>query len=154
VSGSNWSIDEALGAVRAPTDWRAVSAGVAAEEWADLREWVGWFKDRYRLDHRLVPPCWYLHGALVDLLTALRDHYEHAFGGLQPGPAATEWHRVFVDLEPRVRDWVSRSGCTRDEHREDVSVDWPDDDARWKQHVWQDEQRRAALEQAQPLEES
>ena len=153
MSMSSWSTDELIGALRAPTDWRTVPASIGAEEWADLREWVEWFRDRYRLDYRVVPPCWYLHGALVDLLTALRDHHEYAFSGLQAGPAATEWHRMLLDLEPRLRDWVSRNGCTRDEHREDVTVVWPDDVARWTVYVSEDAQRRAAAEQAQPLDE-
>jgi hypothetical protein len=117
-----------------------------------LREWVEWFKDLYALDHRVVPPCWYLHGALADLLTALRDHHEYAFGELQPANAATEWHRVFRDLEPRLRDWASRTGCTRDQHRPDVSGDWPDDAAAWKRHVDADKERRLVAEQARPLQ--
>jgi hypothetical protein len=143
-----------LGTVGSPTDWRSVAASTAPEGWAELRDWVEWFKDRYALDHRVVPPCWYVHGALVDLLTALRDHHEYAFGELQPATAAAEWQRVFRDLEPRLRDWASRTGCTRDQHRPDLTVDWPDDAARWKAHVVEDEQRRLAAEQAQPLQES
>jgi hypothetical protein len=95
-----------------------------------------------------------LHGVLVDLLIALRDHYEYAFSGLQPGSAATEWQRVFVDPQPRLRDLVSRNGCTRDEHREDVTVVWPGDAARWRPAC---HRRRAApgrVEQAQPLDEA
>src|SRR3954468_14353609 len=135
-------------------DWRHVPSPEAVEAWAELRKWVEWLKDRYVLEHRVVPPCWYLHGALVDLLTALRDHHEYAFGELQPATAAAEWHRVFRDLEPRLRDWASRTGCTRDQHRPDVTVGWPDDAARWKTHVVEDERRRLAAERAQPLQES
>jgi len=152
VSSSSWSTEELLGAIGAPTDWRTVPVDSAAEAWGELREWVEWLKDRYVLDHRVVPPCWYLHGALVDLLTALRDHHEHAFSELQPATAASEWHRVFRDLEPRLRDWASRTGCTRDEHRSDVTAGWPDDDARWRRHVREDEQHRSTAEQAQALE--
>jgi hypothetical protein len=154
VGASDWSVDELLGTARAPFDWRMVAASAGADEWARLREWVEWFKDRYTLDHRVVPPCWYLHGALVDLLTALRDHHEYTFGELQPATSATDWHRVFCDLEPRLRDWVSRTGCTRGQHRPDVTVDWLDDAGRWKAHVVEDEQRRLTAEQAQPLQES
>ncbi|HET6911616.1 MAG TPA: hypothetical protein VFH54_19995 [Mycobacteriales bacterium] len=153
MSSSTWSTEELLGAVGAPTDWRTLPAETAAEAWDELREWVHWFKDRYALDHRVVPPCWYLHGALVDVLTALRDHHAHAFSDVQPATAASEWHRVFRDLEPRLRDWASRTGCTRTEHREDATTQWPDDDTRWRDHLNQDEQQRAAAEQAQALEE-
>jgi hypothetical protein len=105
VIASAWSTEELLGTVGASTDWRRLSASEAVEAWAELRECVVWLKNRYVLDHRVVPPCWYLHGALVDLLTALRDHHDYAFGELQPATAAGEWHRVFRDLEARLRDW-------------------------------------------------
>lgn len=148
----DWSTDEVLRAVGAPTDWRTVSSGAAARTWSELREWVEWFKDRYALDHRVVPPCWYLHPSLVDLLTALRDHHEYTFTELQPATAATEWHQVFRDLEQRLRDWASRTGCTRDEHRPDVTLEWAHDDARWKQHLADDQQHRTATERAQILD--
>src|SRR3954470_18511762 len=154
VSTSTWSTDDLLGTAGSPTNWRHMRSSEAANEWAELRIWVEWFKDRYALNHRVVPPCWYLHGALVDLLTALRDHHEYAFGELQPAIAASEWHRAFRELEPRLRDWASRTGCTRDQHRPDVTVEWPDDSALWKAHVADDEQQRLLAEQAQPLQES
>jgi hypothetical protein len=137
-----------------PRDWRHIPSADGANEWAELRDWVKWLKDRYALDHRVVPPCWYLHGALVDLLTALRDHHEYAFGELQPATAASEWHRAFRELEPRLRDWASRTGCTRDQHRPDVTVEWPDDTGRWSAHVADDERQRLAAEQAQLPQES
>lgn len=153
MSASAWSPDELLATVAAPTDWRKLRASTSRDEWAALREWVTRFKDRYVLDHRVVPPCWYLHGALVDVLSALRDHHEYAFGELQPATAASEWHRVFSELEQRLRDWASRTGCTRDQHRPDVTVDWPDDRSRWGEHLAEDEKRRLAAEQAQRFED-
>lgn len=149
---TTWSPTDLLRAVSAPTDWRAVSDQEAAELWPALRGWVEWFKDRFALDHRVVPPCWYLHGALVDLLTALRDHHEYAFTDVQPATAASEWQRVFRDLEPRLRDWASRTGCTRDVHRPDVTMEWADDTVRWEQHVRGDEQMRRAGQPEQLIE--
>lgn len=150
--GAAWTADDLLEIITAPTDWRNVPAVNAPDEWDELRTWVIWVKDRYLLDHRVIPPCWYLHEPLVDLLTALRDHHRYVFTALQPATAATEWHRVFRDLEPRLRDWVARTGCTRDEHRPEMKVAWPDDATRWQAHVAEDEQRRTAAEQAQPLD--
>jgi hypothetical protein len=139
-----------LGRPTGPVNWLELSADRAAQQWAQLRAWVCWLRTTFAYDHRVVPPCWYLHGAFVDLLTALRDHHEYAFSELQPGTAASEWHRAFRELEPRLRDWASRTGCTRDQHRPDVTVEWPDDTARWKAHVVYDEQQRLAAEQAEP----
>jgi hypothetical protein len=148
----SWSADALLGAIQSPTDWRKIPPAEARPHWQQLREWVEWFKDRYGLDHRVVPPCWYLHGALVDVLTALRDHHQYAFNDLQPATAASDWHRTFRDLEPRIRDWASRTGCNRDEHRSDLAMPGPDDTATWQKHLLDDEHHRRAREQAQDLD--
>jgi hypothetical protein len=126
----------------AALDWRKVPAEDAPQRWAELREWVQWLKDRYSLDHRVVPPCWYLHDGSVDLLTALRDRHraDHDTYAAAAGPA--DWQLAFRMLEQRLRDWASRTGCTRDEHRPDVGIDWPEDDERWTQHIAADIQAR------------
>ena len=136
-----------------PTDWRVVPAVEAHQRWTDLRTWVEWLVRRYALDHRVVPPCWYLHPSLVDVLTALRDHHAYAFDPLQPGSTATEWHRVFADLERRLRDWASRTGCTRDQHRPDVHPAGLDDDQRWAAHLEADESQRIAEQIADGLDD-
>jgi hypothetical protein len=94
---------------------------VAPRLLAELREWVDWLQQRYSLDHRVIPPCWEQHGALVDLLTALRDHHAAAFDPYQAATAATEWHRVFRDVELRLREWASRTACSPFEHRPDAA---------------------------------
>jgi hypothetical protein len=129
------SLDALLKSLRGPLDWRAVTAADSDDAWTELRDWVSWLTDRYVLDHRVIPPCWYRHGAVVDVLTALRDHHRCAFDDLQPPTAAGEWHRVFRDLEPRLRDWAARTGCTTTMHRPDVAVTWPDDRDDWAQHL-------------------
>ena len=96
--------DELIGELAVPTDWRTVPAADSAEQWDLLRRWVVWFKDRYCFDHRVVPPCWYLHPALVDVLTALRDHHAHAHDKSRPLNGPTEWQRGLRDLEPQLRD--------------------------------------------------
>jgi hypothetical protein len=53
--------------------WRDLDDITATEELDRLTEWVGWFTSRYRLDHKLVPPCWHHHGALTEELSALRS---------------------------------------------------------------------------------
>jgi hypothetical protein len=143
---SDW--DALLRELAGPLDWRQVPSADARREWADLRSWVDWFTVRFVLDHRVVPPCWYRHGALVELLTALRDHHRCAFDRLQPPSAATEWHRVLRDLEPRLRDWASRTGCTRDLHRADVTIQRSDDAAPWEAHLAEDRRKRVTAEQA------
>jgi hypothetical protein len=149
---TSWSADALLAGIQSPTDWRRIPPSEVRTAWRDLREWVEWLRDRYTLDYRVVPPCWYRHSALVDVLVALRDHHQYAFSDLQPASAATEWQRVFRDLEPRLREWASRAGCTRDTHRPDITMPCPDDTPVWQQHLADDELRRIARDQAQPLD--
>ena len=118
-----------------PTDWRTLTGEDRTTAWRQLREWVQWFVQRYGLDARLVPPCWYLHPALVDLRSALRDQHRAAHQRLSPGSAPATWQVTFVQLEPRLRDWTARTGCTRDTHREEPAITWPADQARWQQHL-------------------
>jgi hypothetical protein len=103
---------------------------------------VNWLRTRFGLDHRIIPPCWYQHPALIDLLTALRDHHRLAYDPVQPASGATDWHRTFRDLEPRLRDWASRTSCTPDTHRLDQPIPAPDDSVHWEQHQHADIRRR------------
>jgi hypothetical protein len=120
--GAADDLDDLIASLKGPLDWRKVSEEDAPRLWAELREWVKWLRERYSLDHRVVPPCWEKHGALVDLLTALRDHHEGAFDPYQAPTAATEWHRVFRDIELRLREWAGRTSCSPSEHRPNLGV--------------------------------
>ena len=136
-----------------PLDWATVPASEAEHRWRELRDWISWLKDRYALDHRVVPPCWYLHGPLVDLLSALRDHHREHFNRYATPSAAAEWHVAFRNLEPRLREWAARTGCSRELHRPDLIIGWPDDTERWRAHIAADARERLIHEQAQPLDE-
>lgn len=77
----------------------------AAEQWRTLRAWVSWLRTRFAFDHRVIPPCWYRHDALVELLSALHDHWWPAYEPLNSPTAASKWHRVLAQLEPRLREF-------------------------------------------------
>jgi hypothetical protein len=130
--------DAFLGRGSGPTNWRAVPAERAVEQWRLLHRWVCWFRDRFGYDYRVVPPCWYLHPAQVELLSALRDHWLSAYDPLNSPTAASEWHRVLAQLEPRLREWAARTGCTTREHRPDPTASVIDDAARWETHLRED----------------
>lgn len=135
-------VDEELAAMLAaatgPVDWSTAASGDAELLWEQLRKWVEWFRREFAYDHRVVPPCWYLHPALVSVLSALRDHWACAYDPVNTPVGASEWHRVLIQLEPRLRDWASRTGCTAGAHRPDVLATYPDDTATWKAHVSSD----------------
>jgi hypothetical protein len=135
-----------------PVNWRELGPADAEVAWRDLRAWVDWFRTRLGLDHRVVPPCWYHHPALVDLLSAVHDHWREAYQRTSPRSAGADWHRALIGLEQRLRDWAARTGCTPTLHRPDVVAEPADDTDAWQRHVAED---RAARHRtgipAQPL---
>jgi hypothetical protein len=135
-----------LAAPAAPTDWRSLPSGERGQCWRDLRLWVEGLRRELVLDHRVVPPCWYRHAALVSVLSALHDHWRYAYDPLNSLLGPSDWHRTFMQLEQRLRDWSSRTGCTVGVHRPDVVVDYPDDEAEWTSHVASDVAARARAE--------
>ena len=113
-----------LGAIPKPVDWRHLDAHAAADEWAALDEWVRWLVQRYELDGRELPPCWHQHGPLVEELSSLRGAHLVAFDPAQAASAAADWHRTLWDSRIRVRDAVSRSGCTERSHNDVSAPTW------------------------------
>lgn len=141
-------LEEILGAASGPLDWRRVSGADAPAKWQELRDWVDWFRAEFAYDHRVVPPCWYRHMALVHVLSALRDHWLVAYDEMNNAAAASEWHRALIPLEQRLRDWASRTGCTASAHRPDVVASYPDDAEDFKERIELDVAIRRAREDA------
>lgn len=117
-------INQQLAAVPRPLDWSRLAADEAAEQWAALDRWVQRLVTRYALDGREVPPCWYRHGALVEELTGLRGAHQVAWDPTQAASAASDWHRILWDTRVRLRDWLTRTGCTARSHRADTVNEW------------------------------
>jgi len=141
-------LDALLGRATGPVMWDALSGEEAAEQWRAMRAWVLWFRTRFAFDHRVVPLCWYRHDALIELLSALRDHWRVAYDPINSPTGASEWHRALAQLEPRLREWAARTGCTPTEHRPDARQAYSDDDAAWADHLREDLARRAQSERA------
>lgn len=141
-------LEAMLAAASGPLNWHAVKSGDARERWKALRVWVDWFRTEFAFDHRVVPPCWYQHAALVSVLSALRDHWLYAYDPMNTAVAASDWHRALIALEARLRDWASRTGCTGAVHRPDVRADYPNDTSQWQQHVSADIGARQSRERA------
>jgi hypothetical protein len=118
-----------------PVCWRTLPADSAAEEWQTLRDWVGWLVDRYSLDHRVVPPCWYQHGALVEELSALHSLWQACFtrGAAASEPAAFHEH-LALGLA-RLREWSARRACKPGLHRDEQPPLWPDTDPDFHAHL-------------------
>jgi hypothetical protein len=76
-------------------EWHELSPGELVTEWAGLRAWVSWLRDRYELSvEERLPRCWALHPGLIEELWALKAWREEIYGSGQPGmgQAARYWH--------------------------------------------------------------
>lgn len=109
-----------------PYVWAGLSAETAAELWADLTGFVDWLNGRYQLSVlTAVPGCWYLHGAAVEELTALRAAWLAAYTPAAPATAGpSEWHarhlRGFLDRLHGPGGWFT--GCTAGHQQPDPPV--------------------------------
>ena len=138
------ALTELLLRTRGPLDWRTLPAHDAVTVWGELRDWVGWLRAEFGFDHRVVPPCWYRHRALVSVLSALHDHWLAAYDPMSSLAGAGEWHRGLIQLEARLREWASRTGCSLGEHREDIATAYPPDHEAWRAHLAGDMAARQA----------
>lgn len=103
--------------------WRDLDKETAQLELERLSPWVDWLGERYCLDHKTIPPCWGKHGALTEELSALRTLWEVCYLG-DPSPAdPTTFHRELDVALRRLREWASRRGCSRTEHRPEWTAD-------------------------------
>jgi hypothetical protein len=82
------------------------------------------------------------------VLSALRDQWCSAYDPLNMLTAPAAWHVALLQLEPRLREFCARSGCTAAEHRADARAEYPDDDERWTAHLAADAAVRRDRERA------
>jgi hypothetical protein len=139
-------LEALLGAASGPVNWRSVASSAARQRWLELRDWVDWLRVEFGFDHRVVPPCWYRHRAMVSMLSALRDHWVCAYDPVNTPIGASDWHRGLMQLEQRLREWASRTGCTASGHRPDVLAEYADDAETWEAHIADDVSARAERE--------
>jgi hypothetical protein len=125
-----------------PTYWPTVPAWDAPDSWAELRDWVEALVDRFSLDTRAVPPCWFRHNAHVEALSALYDYERESFHPRAAAGGAVDFFRALREIEYRLIDWSSRTQCSVNEHRPDPARSWHTDDADWETFVTADAEAR------------
>ena len=136
-----------------PVHWPSVLPEDAEQAWAGLRAWVEQLVDRYGLDARTVPPCWYRHNGHVEALVALRDAERACYGPGAPPTGGMDWFRALYEIEHRLLEWSARTQCSVHEHRPDPPPGWHTDEVDWDGFVAADvharELRCAAEEHAE-----
>jgi hypothetical protein len=118
-----------------PTHWPSLLPDEARPAWDDLREWVESLVDRFALETRVVPPCWYRHNTLVEALSALRDHERICFAPNASPTAAVDWFRGLREVEHRMSEACARTQCSVNEHRPDPPRAWTTDQGPWQTFV-------------------
>ncbi|MHB8185704.1 MAG: hypothetical protein ACYDDU_06370 [Dermatophilaceae bacterium] len=121
--------------VSGPTHWPSLLPDDARQAWADLRDWVERLVDRFGLETRIVPPCWYRHNTLVEALTALRDHERICFAPNASPTGAVDWFRALREIEHRLTEACARTQCSVNEHRPDPLRTWLTDQDQWRTFV-------------------
>ncbi len=120
---------------RGPLHWPSEPAADVADDMADLRAWVEELVDRFsHLDHTVLPVCWWRHNGHVEALQALKDHERVSYADSANGTAAVEWHRAFLVIETRLREWTAWSGCASG-HKDPIRQLRDIDQAEWEEHV-------------------
>ena len=124
-----------LGEPQGPTHWPSLLPDEAGQSWADLREWVERLVDRFGLETRVVPPCWYQHNALVESLSALRDRERICFAPSASPAGAVDWFRGLREIEHRMGEACARTQCSVNEHRPDPPRSWLTDETKWQSFI-------------------
>jgi hypothetical protein len=123
--------DKAFGQLAGPVHWPSLTQTERLQAFVDLREWVEQLIDRFAVEIRVIPPCWYRHNGMVEALSALRDHERISFSDHGAPTGAVEWLRAFREIEMRLMDLAARTQCSVQEHRADSVRAW-----RTNEHDW------------------
>jgi len=79
-----------------PWTWRSMSEPQQQSLMTELRGWVDWLVERYRLGatRHQIPPCWAEHPVAVEELTALMVAWKAAYANRNRGPSddLIGWH--------------------------------------------------------------
>ena len=129
---------------RGPLHWPSEPAVDVADDMAALRGWVEELVERFaHLDHTVIPVCWWRHNSHVEALQALKDHERVSYADSANATAAVEWHRAFLIIESRLREWTAWSGCAAG-HKDPIRQRRGMDEAEWENHVAEVSARREA----------
>lgn len=113
-------------------NWRTMPEEEIAANWSTLAEWVTWLIHRYRLSSSKIPDCWFLHGALVEELSALYSFWVASFRADGSGGGPLGFHRELAAAFVRFRDYnVEACFSQHIEPSERLFIDNRDQFGRW-----------------------
>ncbi|MFI1203470.1 hypothetical protein ACH4VR_29245 [Streptomyces sp. NPDC020883] len=115
ISGDDAGGDRVPGA---PVVWRKVDDAERDQLWSEFTGWVVEIADRYELTVDQLPrDCWWLHGGVVEELTALWTSHRSAYSTEEDtGASVYLWHDAFARALDRIsRSWLGE--CTNGYHQ-------------------------------------
>lgn len=118
-----------------PVHWPSVLPEDAGQEWEALRCWVERLIDRFGLDARTIPPCWYRHNTQVEALQALRDYERGCYNPTAPPTAGVDFLRALTEVRRFLVEAAGRTQCTINDHRDDPHRLPSDTGAGWDELV-------------------
>lgn len=108
-----------------PVDWWKLDPDERAAAVQVLSVWVPELVRRYGLKEQVVPPCWYLHEALIqELLAFYQYRNQQQVLPVSPPSAMQDLHYQLTLTIARLRGWASETGCTEGEHRPTAIPTW------------------------------
>ena len=127
--------EKAFGQLVGPVHWPSLTETERVQAFGDLRERVEQLVDRFAIEIRVIPPCWYRHNGMVEALSALRDHERMSFSEHGSPTGAVDWFRAFREVELRLMDLAARTQCSVQEHRADAARPWRANEHDWSIHL-------------------
>ena len=116
--------DRTFGQLRGPIHWPSLTAQEAVSRMSELRDWVRLLVTRFGLEPRTLPPCWARHPAMVEILSALRDHERASYADTAPPTAGMDWLRALREAHLLLAETGARTQCTAQAHRDQASPPW------------------------------
>jgi hypothetical protein len=116
--------ERTFGQLRGPVHWPSLTGDEARDRMRELDDWVSDFVRRFAVEPRFVPPCWAQHGALVEILSALRDHERADYADTASPPAAMDFIRAGHDAQIFRAEQVAQPQCSVAGHRDDLVAPW------------------------------
>lgn len=100
-----------------PVDWWRLDDAERGETLAVVAEFTGELARMYGLREAVLPPCWYLHSAIIQELLALFQYRnQQQYLPISPPGAAIDFHIQLSACLTRLRSWVLQSQCNQREH--------------------------------------
>ena len=116
--------ERTFGQLRGPIHWPSLTEDETRDRMRELDKWVNGLVRRFALEPRVIPPCWAQHTALVEILSALRDHERADYADTASPTAAMDFIRALHDGQFFLADQVSKTQCSVAGHRDDMVAAW------------------------------